>query len=151
MKTRRLRDTWINRQIWPWSTRWSRAKLTEFSQENTLVMANTLFQQHTRRHNAWTSADGQYRNQIDIFAAKDGEALYSKKIKTRSWLWLRSWSPYSNFILKLKKVGKTTRQLTYDLNQIPYNYTVKVTSRFKVLDLIECLKNYGGRFVDIVK
>ena len=49
----------------------------------------------------------------------------------------------ANFRLKLKKVGKTTRPLMYDLNQIPYNYTVEVTNRFKGLDLIECLKNYG--------
>ena len=42
--------------------------------------------------------------------------------------------------LKLKKVEKSTRPFRYDLSQIRYNYTVKVTSRFKVLDLIECLK-----------
>ena len=46
----------------------------------------------------------------------------------------------------MKKVGKTTRPFRYDLNQIPYNYTVEVTNRFKGLDLIECLKNYGQRF-----
>ena len=45
----------------------------------------------------------------------------------------------------LKKVGKTTRPFRYDLNQIPYNYTVEVRNRFKGLDLIECLKNYGWR------
>ena len=49
--------------------------------------------------------------------------------------------------LKLKKVGKTTRPFRYDLNQIPYYYTVGVTNRFKGLDLIECLKNYGRRFM----
>ena len=43
----------------------------------------------------------------------------------------------------MKKVGKTTRIFRYDLNQIPYNYTVELTNRFKGLDLIECLKNYG--------
>ena len=43
----------------------------------------------------------------------------------------------------LKKTGKTTRPFRYDLNQIPYDYTVEVTNRFKGLDLIECLKNYG--------
>ena len=53
----------------------------------------------------------------------------------------------AKFRLKLKKVGKTTRPFRYDLNQIPYDYTVEVTSRFKGLDLIECLKNYGWRFV----
>ena len=52
----------------------------------------------------------------------------------------------AKFRLKLKKVGKTIRLLRYDLNQIPYDYTVKVTDRFKGLDLIECLKNYGQRF-----
>ena len=43
----------------------------------------------------------------------------------------------------MKKVGKTTRPFRYDVNQILYNYTVEVTNRFKGLDLIECLKNYG--------
>ena len=42
----------------------------------------------------------------------------------------------------MKKVGKTTRPFRYQLNQIPYKYTVKVTNRFKRLDLIECLKNW---------
>ena len=51
-----------------------------------------------------------------------------------------------NFRLKLKKVGKTTRPFRYDLNQIPYNYTVEVTNRFKGLELIDRgLKNYGRR------
>ena len=49
----------------------------------------------------------------------------------------------------MKKVGKTTRLFRYDLNQIPYDYTVEVTNRFKGLDLIECLKNYGQRSVTL--
>ena len=53
----------------------------------------------------------------------------------------------AKFRLKLKKVGKTTRPFRYDLNQIPCDYTLEVTNRFKGLDLIECLKNYGQRFV----
>ena len=57
----------------------------------------------------------------------------------------------AKFRLKLKKVGKTTRPFRYDLNQIPYNYTVEVTSRFKGLDLTECLKNYGLRFVTLYR
>ena len=52
-----------------------------------------------------------------------------------------------NFRLKLKKVRKTTRPFRYDVNQIPYDYTVEVRNRFKGLDLIECLKNYGRKFV----
>ena len=51
----------------------------------------------------------------------------------------------------MKKVEKTTRPSRYDLNQIPYDYTVKVTNRFKGLDLIECLKNYGQRFVTLYR
>ena len=47
----------------------------------------------------------------------------------------------------MKKLGKTTRPFMYDLNQIPYNYAVEVTNRFKELDLIECLKNYGKRAI----
>ena len=55
----------------------------------------------------------------------------------------------AKFRLKLKKVGKTTRPFWYDLNPIPYNYTVEVTNRLKGLDLIEFLKNYGMRFVTL--
>ena len=47
----------------------------------------------------------------------------------------------------MKKVGKTTRPFRYDLNPIPYDYIVEVRNRFKGLDLIECLMNYGWRFV----
>ena len=47
----------------------------------------------------------------------------------------------------MKKVGKTTRSFKYDLNQILYDYTVEVTNRFRRLDLIEYLKNYGRRFI----
>ena len=51
----------------------------------------------------------------------------------------------------MKKVRKTTRPFRYDLNQIPYEYTVEVTYRFKGLDLIECLKNYGRRFMTLYR
>ena len=52
----------------------------EFCQENPLVIANTLFQQHKKRLYTWTSPEGQYQNQMIIFfAAKDGEALYSQQ------------------------------------------------------------------------
>ena len=57
----------------------------------------------------------------------------------------------AKFRLKLKTVGKTTKPFRYDLNQIPYDYIVEVTNRFKGLDLIECLKNYGHRLVTLYK
>ena len=70
---------------------------------------------------------------IIFFATEDGEALYNQQNKTRSWLWLLN----AKFRLKLTKVGKTTRPFKYDLNQIPYDYTVEVRKRFKGLDLID--------------
>ena len=87
---------------------------------------------------------------IIFFAAKDGEALYSQQ--KQDWELtvaqiMNSLLPNSE--LKLKKVEKTTRPFRYDLNQIPYDYTVEVTNRFKGLDLIECLMNYGRRFVTL--
>ena len=57
----------------------------------------------------------------------------------------------AKFRLKIKKVGKTTPSFRYDQSQIPYNYTVEVTNRFKGLDLIEFLKNYGWRFVTLYR
>ena len=57
----------------------------------------------------------------------------------------------AKFRLQLKKVGKTTRPFRYDLNQIPYDYTVKVRNRFKGLDLIKCLMNYGRRFLTLYR
>ena len=128
-------------------------RLKAFCQENALVIANTLFQQHKKRLYTWTSPDGQYRNQIDYILS--------------SWRWRRSIElaktrPGANgssdhelliakFRLRLKKVGKTTRPCRYDLNQNPYDYTVEVRNRFKGLDLIECLINYGWRFVTLYR
>ena len=51
----------------------------------------------------------------------------------------------------MKKVRKTSRPFRYDLNQIPYDYTVDVRNRFKGLDVIECLKNHGQRFVTLYR
>ena len=58
----------------------------------------------------------------------------------------------AKFRLKLKKVGKTTRRFSFDLNQIPYNYTVEVRNRFKGLDLIDRVPDdYGQRFVTLYR
>ena len=57
----------------------------------------------------------------------------------------------AKFRLKLKKVGKTTRPFRYDLNQIHYDYIVEARNRLKGLDLIECLKNYGWRFMTLYR
>ena len=71
---------------------------------------------------------------IIFFAAKDGEALYSQQ--KQDWE-LTGSLLIAKFRLKLKKVGKTTRPFRYDLNQIPYYYTVEMRNRFKGLDLID--------------
>ena len=110
----------------------------EFCQENTLVIPNTLFQQQEKTLHMditrWptSKSDWLYSLQPKM------EKLYTvSKNKTRSWLWLRSWTLYCQIRLKLKKVGKTIRPFRYDLNQIPYEHTVEVRNRFKGLDLID--------------
>ena len=87
---------------------------------------------------------------IIFFAAKDGEALYSQQKQDREMTVAQIMSSLlPNSDLTLKKVGKTTRPFRYDLNQIPYDYTVEVRNRFKGLVLIGCLMNYGMRFVTL--
>ena len=79
-KSKKLRNTWSNSQIWPWNAEWKRKRLIEFCPENALVIANTLFQQHKRR-----STNGHHQmvnieiRLIIFFAAKDGEALDSQQ------------------------------------------------------------------------
>ena len=86
---------------------------------------------------------------IIFFAVEYGEALSTQSAETRPGADCASDHELliANFRLKLNKVGKTTRPFRYDLNQIPYDYTVGVTNRFKELDLKECLKNYGQMFI----
>ena len=72
---------------------------------------------------------------IIFFAAKDGEALYSQQ--TQAGCGSDREHFIAKFRLKLKEVGKTTRPFRYDLNQIPYDYTVEVRNRFKGLDMID--------------
>jgi len=80
------------------------------------------------------------------------DKLYTvSKNKTESWLWLIHELLIAKFRLKLKKVGKNTRPFRYDINQIPYDYTVEVRNRFKGLDLIECLMNCGWRFMTLYR
>ena len=85
-------------------------RLTEFCQENALVIANTLLQQHKRRLYTWTSPNGQYRNQIDYTLCSQRQRSCIQSAKTR--LGTDSDSDHelliAKFRLKLKKVGKTT-------------------------------------------
>ena len=107
--------------------------LIEFCQENALVIANTLFQQHKRRHYTWTSPDGQHRNQIDYILCRQRWRSSIQSAKTR--LGADCGSDHelliAKFRLKLKKVEKITRPFRYDLHQIPYDYTVEVKNRLR--------------------
>ena len=104
-----------------------------------MVIANTLFQQHKRRLYTWTSPDGQHQNQTDYILCSQRWRSSIQPAKTR--LGTDCGSDHelliAKFRLKLKKVGKTTRPFRYDLNQIPYDYTVEARNRFKGLDLID--------------
>ena len=88
---------------------------------------------------------------IVFFTAKDGEALYSQQKQDQELTVaqiMNSLLPITN----MKKVGKTTTPFRYDLNQIPYDYTVEVKNRFKGLDLINrVLMNYGRRFMTLYR
>ena len=113
-------------------------RLIEFCWENALVMANTLFQ-HKRRLYTWTSLDSQHRNQIDYILCLQRwrSAIQSTKTRPRADCGSDNELFSTKFRLKLKKVGKTARPFRYDLNQIPYDYSVEVRNRFKGLDLID--------------
>ena len=144
-KSRKSRNTWSNRQIWPWSAEWSRGNANRIlpskhplatTQEKTLHMDITRWS--TKRADWLYFCSQRWRSSIQSAKTRPGadcgsdHELYIAKLR-----------------LKLKKVEKTTRPFRYDLNQIPYNYTVEVRNRFKGLDLIECLMNYGWRFMTL--
>ena len=114
-------------------------RLTQLCQENAPVIANTLFQQHNRRHYTWTLPDGQTWNQIDYILCSQRWRCSIQSAKIRPGADCGSDHEFlvAKFWLKLKKVGKTTRPFRCDLNQILYDYTVEMTNRFKGLDLID--------------
>ena len=114
-------------------------RLIEFRQENALVIANTLFQQHKRRLYTWTSPDGQHQNQIDCILCSQRWRSCIQSTKTRPGAHCGSDHEFfiAKFRLKWKKVGKPAIPFRYNLNHRPYDYTVEVRNRFKGLDLID--------------
>ena len=92
-------------------------RLIEFCQENVLVIANTLFQQHKRRVYTWTSPDGQHRNQIDSILCSQRWRSSIQLAKTRPGADYGSDHEFliAKFRLKLKKAGRNTRPFRYDL------------------------------------
>ena len=139
MQNRKARNTWRNRQTWPWNTEWSKAKTNRVlprkctghnkhplptTQEKTLYMNITRWSTPKSDwlyfcSQRWRSSIQSAKTRPGADCGSDHELLIAK------------------FRLKLKKDGKTTRPFRYDLNQIPYDYTVEVRNRFKRLDLID--------------
>ena len=119
-----------------------------------MVIANTLFQQHKRRLYTWTSPDGQHQNQIYyiLFSQRWRSSIQSAKTRPGADYGSDHELLIAKFRPKLKKVGKTTRPFRYDLNHIPYDYTVEVRNRFKGLDLIDRVPDeLWMEFCDIVQ
>ena len=125
-KSRKSRNTWSNRQIWPWNTEWSRAKANRVlprectghskhplptTQEKTLHMDITRWQ-HQNQTN-YILCSQRWRNSIQSTKTRPGTDCGSDHK-----LFI------AKFRLKLKKVGQTARPFRYDLNQIPSDYTV---------------------------
>ena len=124
-KSRKSRNTWNNRQIWPWNMEWSRAK------------ANRVLPRECTGHSKHPLATTQEKTlhmDINRWSILKSDWLYSlqprwrrsiQSAKTRRGV--DSGSDHelliAKFRLKLKKVGKTTRPFRYDLNHIPYDYT----------------------------
>ena len=94
---------------------------------------------NTREHYTWTSQDGQQWNQIDYILCSQRwkSSIHSTKTRPEADCGSDHELLIAKFRVKLKKVGKTTRPFRYDLNQIPYDYTVEVRNRFNGLDLID--------------
>ena len=153
-KSRKSRNTCGNRKIWPWSIEWSRAEANRVlprehtgqskhplptTQEKTLHVDMTRWSTpksdwpYILCSQRWRSSIQSAKTRPGADCGSDHELLIVK------------------FRLKLKKVGKITRPFRYDLNQIPNDYTVGVTNRFKGLDLIDSLMNYGQRFLTLYR
>ena len=82
-KSRNSRDNWSNRNVWPWSTKLTRAKANRVLPRNALVIANTLLQQHKKRLYTWTSPDGQYQSQTDYILCSQRWRSSIQSAKTR--------------------------------------------------------------------
>ena len=151
-KSRKSGNTKSNRKIWPWSPEWSRAKANRvLPGEHTGHSKHSLpTTQEKTLHVDITMINSKIRL-IIFFAAKDGETMQSAKTRPEADCGSDHELLITKFGTKLKKVGKTTTPFRYDLNQIPCDYIVEVRNRFKGLDLIGCLMNYGWRFVALYK
>ena len=135
-KSRKSRNTWSNRQIWPWNTGWSRAK------------TNRVLPRKCTGHNKHTLPTTQEKTiymDISRLSTLKSDWLYSlqpkmEKLYTVSKNKTQIMAQIMNSLLPNSdwnwRIGKTTRPFRYALNKIPYDYTVEVRNKFKGLDLI---------------
>ena len=150
--SKKSRNTWSNRQIWPWNVEWSRAKINRV-----LPRKGTGYSKHPLPTTQEKTTHGHHQmvntkiRLILFFAAKWSSSIQWTKTRPGADSGSDRELLITKFRLKLKKIGKTAIPFKYDLNQIPYDYTVEVRNRFKGLDLIECLMNYGMRFVTLYR
>ena len=127
-KSRKSRDTWSNRQVWTWSTKWSRANANrvlkrECNGHSKYPLPTTQDSTHAHHQMTIPKSDWLYSLQL-----KMENSIQSAKIRLGADCSSDHELLIAKFRLKLKKVGKTTRPFRHDLNQIPYNYTVEVTN-----------------------
>ena len=138
-KSRKSRNTWNNRQIWPWSTEWSRAKAS-------IVLPRECT--GYSKHPLSTTQARTVHMDITKWSKPKSDWLYSCSQRWKSPIQSAKTRPgadcgsdhellIAKFRLKLKKVRKTANPFRLSLNQIPYDYTVEVTNRIKRLDLID--------------
>ena len=92
-KSKKSRNTWGNRQIWPWNMEWSRAKANRVLPRKHKQTPSSKNPKEDSKHGHHQMVNTEIRL-IIFFAAKDGELYTVSKNKTGSWLWLRSWTPY---------------------------------------------------------
>ena len=137
-KSRKSRDSWSNRQVWPWSTKCNRAKTNRsLPREHTSHSKRTLPTAQEMTLHVDTTR-WSIPNHILFFAAKDGEALYFQEKQDLELIVAQIMSSLlQNSDINWRKWGKTTRLFRYHLNQIPYDYIVEVMRRFKGLDLVD--------------
>ena len=138
-KSRKSRDTWNSKKVWPWSTIWSGAKsnrilLREHTGHSKYPFPAT---QEITLHMDITRGSIPKSDWLHSLQSKMKKLYRVSKNKTWWWLWLRLSASYCKFRLKLKRGGKTTRPFRYDLNRIPCDYIVEAINWFKRLDLVD--------------
>ena len=137
-KSRMTRDTWNNMQIWPWSTKWSRAKANrvlprEHTSHSKLPLPTTQEKTLHMDITRWSipKSDWFYSLQPKmekLYTVSSIQSIQSAKARLEAHCGSGHELLIAKFRLKLKKVGKTTRPFRYDLNQIPNDYTVEMTN-----------------------